>query len=114
MKNRVKVKVKDLIEGILNDEIKYKKVEYNDMIYEYNEDEREYMHEDKGYSIYYEYLFDVIHDKENNLVDVYNTDVIVIENKKIEKLGLTYLKDDDKNEIIDKINEIIDNLNEGE
>ena len=34
--------------------------------------------------------------------------------KKIEKLGLTYLKDDDRNEIIDKINEIIDVINKGD
>jgi len=112
MKNRIKVKVKDLIEGILKDEIKYKTVEYDDKTYEYNEDEREYTHNhDENYMDWYDYLFDDIYDDEDNLIDTYNADVIAIENKKIKKLKSTELTNP---ELLEKVNEIIDELNEGE
>lgn len=50
-----------------------------------------------------------------NALDLYLNDEIEIidEDKKIEKLAITYLEKDDRNDIIDKINEIIDKINSG-
>lgn len=78
------------------------KIKYNNKIFYFNSDDvKGYYTEKPGCG------------GESLLKEIMNLNHIVeiIEEKKIpEKLGLTYLKDDDRNNIIDKINEIIDYL----
>lgn len=100
------MKIIDLLNKINKDEELPEKIKYDDEIFIYDNQV------DKYWNI----------DHTNNLYDILsryvgialNDEIEVIEDKKIEKLGLTYLKDDDRNEIIDKINKIIDIINKGD
>ena len=100
------MKIIDLLNKIANGET-FKKLEYDEEVYIYNEINRNYYDEGENY-----WLFD------DGICSILNEEVEIIEeDKKIEKIkwksNVENLKqvNTNTNEMIDKINEIIDEVN---
>ena len=100
------MKIIELLDKIANGEEVPKKIRYCMTNFKYDTYTNEYLSiEDEtnnGNISIFKYIFTP------NLND--EVEILEEEKKIPEKLGLTYLKDDDRNNIIDKINEIIDCL----
>lgn len=118
------MKVIDIFHKIVNGEEVPKKIKFNKIIYEYQEESYDYLRynikilEKETTMWFFNELFSSI----DNTLDILNFEVEIIEdnkedNKKIKKIGNCNTKMNKYQlfyELADKINEIIDRLNEGD
>lgn len=100
------MKIIDIFNKIANDEEVPKKVKFNDEIYTYKPEWKDYADEDAHYGLFVDTISNTY-----QITKMLNEEIEIIEeDKKIEKLVIKSIEDSEHFDMKEKINEIIDKI----
>lgn len=100
------MKIIDIFNKIANDEEVPKKVKFNDEIYTYKPEWKDYADEDTHYGLFVDTISNTY-----QITKMLNEEIEIIEeDKKIEKLVIKSIEDSEHFDMKEKINEIIDKI----